>query len=345
MSKVLVTGGCGFLGAHVCRHYAEEGWEVVAYDNLTKFELSRTRYSVDGARNFVLKELRKVGVEVTLGDITDSARLKSAAGGCNYIVHCAAQPSMTISIEEPTKDFSTNLFGTFCVLEVAWHKDIPVAICSTIHVYGNGINSQLRENESRFVNQDEDINEDAPLLTGTLTPLHASKFSSEVYTRAYIDTYKLNAAILRLTGIYGPWQFGGEDHGWVANFAIKTILGKPITIFGTDKQVRDILYVEDAVRAFDSWYNSGKPGIYNIGGGPKTSISLKECLELLKDITGKVQLIHLGEERLGDLHYFVCDITKAKNTFGWEPTVMPKEGLSNLVSWVKENENLFEEVK
>ncbi|KKK52535.1 hypothetical protein LCGC14_3103970, partial [marine sediment metagenome] len=100
------------------------------------------------------------------------------------------------------------------------------------------------------------------------------------------------AASFRLTGMYGERQFGGMDHGWVANFAIRTIMNRPITIFGTDKQVRDILYAKDAARAFELWFKKGKTGIYNIGGGYENSISLKECLRTLsKSIPGREQLI------------------------------------------------------
>src|SRR5205814_5683085 len=120
-----------------------------------------------------------------------------------------------------------------------------------------------------------------------VTPLHASKRSNEIYVQSYIDTYRLRAACFRLTGIYGPNQFGGEDHGWVANFAIRTALGLPVTIFGTGKQLRDILYATDAAAAFEAFYRSPVPGIYNLGGGPPAMISLVECITLIERLIGR----------------------------------------------------------
>jgi CDP-paratose 2-epimerase len=267
--------------------------------------------------------------------------MQRAADGCGYIVHTAAQPAMTISIESPDIDFSTNVLGTVNVLEAARKFDVPVVYCSTIHVYGSKINETLKESESRYVRDPPTINEQHPILQGTLTPLHASKRSAEIYVQTYIDTYGLEAAVFRLTGLYGPRQFGGEDHGWVANFTIRTILRKPITIFGTGKQVRDILYASDAAEAFDAFYEARKSGIYNIGGGIECAISLIECLQLIEKITGKKPQVQYESTRLGDLWYFVCDISKAKDLLRWAPKVRPQEGVANLAGWVEENKNIF----
>jgi len=216
--------------------------------------------------------------------------------------------------------------------------------CSTIHVYGNGINEDLLEWRGQLVMRmnTQTISELYPILKGTLTPLHASKRTSEIYVQAYTDTYGMKAASFRLTGIYGPRQFGGEDHGWVANFAIRTILGLPIKVFGTDKQARDILYVKDAANAFLKWYEGGCPsGIYNIGGGPECLTSLGGCLEILKRQTGREQAITLEPFRQGDLYYFCCEIRKARGKFKWIPRVLPQEGISKLVEWINDNKEVF----
>jgi len=346
--KVLVTGGCGFLGSHICEHYIEKGWDVIAYDNLTKYELMRTGYNVEGARDYNLKLLEGLGVVVILGDVRDKKVLMKYARSCDYIIHTAAQPAMTIALEDPQLDFEVNVLGTLNVLEVARKYEIPMVNCSTIHIYGNGINENLVEGEDRFYlksvipHKYQTIYEDEDILTGKLTPLHASKRAAEIYVQAYIDTYGLKAANFRLTGMYGPRQFGGEDHGWVANFAIRTILGLPIRIYGTDKQVRDILYVTDAVGAFDKWYKKGCPfGTYNIGGGEPCIMSIGMVLNELTEITGKVQKVSLEPARQGDLYYFCCDINKARKEFGWVPKVLPKDGLKLLVDWIEENEDLF----
>lgn len=339
--KILVTGGCGFLGSHICENYRKAGDEVVSIDNLTKHELMRTGYDIENARMYNWKFLKSIGVTLIKGDITNKECLLDAAKDCDFIAHTAAQPSMTISIENPHLDIMSNVIGTFNVLETARKYDIPVVNCSSIHVYGNKINEKLKEGVDRFILEPPTINEEDPILQGEITPLHASKASGELYVQAFIDTYNLKAATFRLTGMYGPRQFGGEDHGWVANFAIRTILGLPIKIFGTDKQVRDILYASDAAAAFDAFYNKQVPGIYNIGGGIKNIISIRECLTLISEITGIKQDIELKEKRKGDLWYFVCDISKAKKILGWEPKTSNKEGISRLIEWIHANRTLF----
>lgn len=339
--KVLVTGGCGFLGSHVCEFYSKKGDTVISYDNMTKHELERTGFAAEAARNYNWDYLKSLGVQMIKADVRNFEELINHAQGCNYIIHTAAQPAMTISWEQPLLDITTNVMGTFNVLEVARQLKIPVASCATIHIYGNKINETLKEEKSRYVREPEGIDEDHTTLEGTLTPLHASKAAGDVYFKVYIDTYGLEAASFRLTGIYGTRQFGGEDHGWVANFSIRSILGWPITIFGTGKQVRDIIYASDVCEAFDAFYRTRKSGIYNIGGGPRTAISLLECIDILEDIIGQKPHVKFEPDRHGDLRYFVCDIGKANRELHWEPKVLPRDGIQKLLDWITNNKEKF----
>jgi CDP-paratose 2-epimerase len=339
--RVFVTGGCGLLGSHTCEYYASRGSEVVSFDNLTDYELLRTGYDRSLARKHIIDLLRRIGVTIIKGDVGNYEELLSAAKGSDYLIHTAAQPAMTISIENPELDFSTNVTGTLNVLKVARRLDIPVVSCSTIHVYGNKINSTLSENETRYVSDPAEIDELRPVLQGTVTPLHASKRAGELYAQAFIDTYGLPAAVFRLTGMYGPRQFGGEDHGWVANFAIRTILGKPIRVFGSGKQVRDIVYVSDVAEAFDAFRQRMSSGIYNIGGGKRFTVSLLECLDLIEKVTKLKPLISFAPERLGDLRYFACNTSKAREQLGWTARIPPQDGIAKLASWVEANKRLF----
>lgn len=122
---------------------------------------------------------------------------------------------------------------------------------------------------------------------------------------------------------------------------IRTVLGLPMKVFGTDKQVRDILYVSDAAAAFEAFHQQTVPGIYNIGGGLQNIISIAECLALIQKITGIEQAISYGEARPGDLWYFVSDITKTRKNLKWEPRVSNEEGLQMLIEWVRVNIDLF----
>lgn len=339
--KVLVTGGCGFIGSWVCEYYAKKSDKVISYDNMTKHELMRTGYNVEKARMYNWNYLKKLNVELVKADIRDKEKLFEYARECDFIVHTAAQPAVTISIEDPILDFTTNVLGTINVLEAARKFNIPVVSCATIHVYGNKINDELKEGENRYIRKPVAIDEQYPILGGIITPLHASKSSADIYVRMYIETYKIKAASFRLTGLYGPRQLGGEDHGWVANFCIRAMLGIPITIYGTGKQVRDILYASDVVEVFDAFYKYQIPGIYNVGGGEKTMLSLLECIEIIQELTGKKVEVRFEPERFGDLKYFVCDTTKIKNNLHWEAKVLPKEGIKNLIDWIKDNIDLF----
>ncbi len=341
--KVLITGGCGFIGSWACEYFRKKGWEVISLDNMTKHELMRTGYNVEKARSYNWDFLKELGVEVIKADIRNRNDVFKYAKGVDFIIHTAAQPAMTISVENLDLDFSVNVIGTINVLSAAKEFKIPIVSCATIHVYGNKINEELEEEKSRYVRNPLAIDENYPVLGGVLTPLHASKRCAEIYVKTFIDTYKVKAASFRLTGLYGERQFGGEDHGWVANFCIRSILDLPLRIYGTGKQVRDILYAQDVVKAFEAFYNNPIPGIYNIGGGLKTSISLIECIDLVSEILGKKPQVEFYPPRLGDLKYFVCDITKAKKLLKWEPQVFPKEGITNLINWIKSNIELFKQ--
>jgi CDP-paratose 2-epimerase len=339
--KVLVTGGCGFIGSHVCEFYINRGDSVIAYDNMTKYEFSRTDFTVDGVRNYNWDFLKNIGVTMAKYDIRDYDTLLENARGCDYIVHTAAQPAMTISVEDPELDFSSNVRGTFNVLKVAKELKIPVVSCCTIHVYGNKINETLTEGETRYLREPATIDESHPLVEGTLTPLHASKRAAELYVETFISSYNVRAASFRLTGLYGQRQFGAEDHGWAAHFSIRTVLGQPIRIFGKGKQVRDILFATDAAKAFHAFYEHGKPGIYNIGGSTNFSISLIESIDVISEIQGKRPEIRFEEDRFGDLRYFICNTKKAEKELKWTPEVPPREGLKRLIQWVRQEENLF----
>ncbi len=353
--KILVTGGAGFLGSHVCEYYRSRGDKVVAYDNLTKHELLRTGYNAGGAREHMISFLAGIGAELIVEDIRHKGKLQEAAKGCDFIIHCAAQPAMTIAREKPGFDAEVNVLGSINVLETARRLGVPVVNISTIHVYGNGINKHLIYGDGS--NKDiGEIAEGAEILTGYLTPLHASKRALEIYTRMYIESFNLEAATFRLTGMYGERQFGGEDHGWLANFAIRTVMGLPITVFNINGnetadgegvfpgtlQSRDMIYVKDVVDAIERWYQGGRPrGLFNIGGGINNLVTLGDCLTMLSRITGTKQEITFKEPRFGDLYYFASDCTKALRAFNWKPTTEIEVGLLRLVNWIKENKTLF----
>jgi CDP-paratose 2-epimerase len=340
--KVLVTGGCGFLGSHVCELFRKDGWEVISYDSMTKYELGRTGYGTEKTRDYNWDFLKDMGVQMVKADVCDADVLKDYASGCDYIVHTAAQPAMTISWENPRLDFNTNVLGTFNVLDAARQHRIPVVNTSSIHVYGNHINNTLTESEFSYERNPVDIDENQPVMVGELSPLHASKMSAEHYVKTFTDMLETPGASFRFTGIYGPRQFGGEDHGWVANFAIRAFFGLPLRVFGTGKQARDIIFAHDGAKAYLDYFKNQAPGVYNIGGGAPFRVSLLQAIDLIGEILGKKPVIEFHEGRPGDMRYFVCDITEAKKRFKFQPTTAPKEGITELLKWIESDQTVFD---
>jgi CDP-paratose 2-epimerase len=163
--------------------------------------------------------------------------------------------------------------------------------------------------------------------------------------RDYHRIYGLPTVVLRQSCIYGPRQFGIEDQGWLAWFVIAAVTGKPISIYGDGKQVRDVLYVSDLLDAYDACLEqidqaAGK--IYNIGGGPENTISVwEEFGPMLEASLGRALPIRKDDWRPGDQRIFVSDIRKAEQQLGWKPRVSVQEGLDCLFEWVKANRSCF----
>ena len=333
--KVLVIGACGFLGSHVCEHFTKLGWKVVGMDNMTTYELDKTGMDSYKIREYMANAVMNMGVDLQVEDVTSLSSVTRLAGGCDYIINCAAQPAMTLAWKDPVNDFKVNALGTLNSLEAARTYQIPIALCSTIHVYGPALNLDLVKNDTRYNRPEGGISEAHEDMKGDITPLHASKKTLEIYGRAYIDTYNMQVGIFRLSGMYGPRQFGGTDHGWVANFAIKAVKNRKITVFGDGRQTRDILYATDAARLFEYFYDRGVPGLYTIGGGKACTMSLTECIDILGTLVGHRIHVIYEEARFGDLQWFVSSNEKVLMELGWKPEVLPGEGLCNMVEWVE----------
>ena len=162
-----------------------------------------------------------------------------------------------------------------------------------------------------------------------------SKLAADLYVQDYAARGVVDAAAFRMSCIYGPRQFGNEDQGWVAHFANSTLEGEPLTIFGDGKQVRDVLYVKDLIRAYDAFLSDPDdvPSVYNIGGSPDNSTSLLEFLDLLEEITGSRTDLSFDEWREGDQKVYVSDISRAKQELGWSPRVSFEQGIQKFVDW------------
>ncbi len=337
--KALIIGGAGFIGCNIARRLLEEGREVLVFDNLSR----------KGTRSN-LAWLQGLGpVRFVEGDIRDFEVLQAVFRDhpdIEVAYHMAAQVAVTTSVANPREDFEINALGTFNVLEAlrTCAKDPILVFASTNKVYGGMEDVKIVEQDGRYAYRDfpEGIPEDRFL--DFHSPYGCSKGAADQYVRDYARIYGLRTVTFRQSCIYGYRQFGIEDQGWVAWFTIQAVLDRPITIYGDGKQVRDMLFVEDLVDAYQAAVRridetAGK--IYNLGGGPRNKMSLHDLITYLEGLTGREMKRTYDDWRPGDQPVFVCNVEKAKRDFGWEPTTSPEDGVRRLFEWTSENTELF----
>lgn len=332
---ILITGGAGFIGTNLANHFLNQGHKVIVFDNLSRPGVEKNLEWLTSKH-----DSRRLWVE--LADVRNYYQLKMAVDHAKMVYHLAAQVAVTTSLEDPALDFEVNIKGTFNLLEAirtSEHKP-PVIFTSTNKVYGNLQNLQFDSSDYRYYPVDEEIkkfgiNENQPL--DFHSPYGSSKGSAEQYVLDYARSFNLKAVVFRMSCIYGPHQFGTEDQGWIAHFLINTLRDKTLHIYGDGKQVRDILFVEDLIQAFQkAWENIDtiNAQAFNIGGGPKQSISLLELISLIEHKREQKIDVKFDEVRTGDQVYYVSDSRKFKRAVGWSPSVTTDEGINRLYEWL-----------
>lgn len=346
MSKILITGGAGFTGVNVARRYLENGDEVVVFDNLSR---TGALENLDWLR----RQAAEAGggderLTVVVGDVRfPPDDLRTEVESSDLLVHLAGQVAVTTSVDDPREDFEINARGTLNMLELLREsrgKKPPFLFSSTNKVYGGMEDVVTVEGERRYSYRDfpDGIPEDRVL--DFHSPYGCSKGCADQYVRDYARIYDLDTVVFRQSCIYGYRQFGVEDQGWVAWFTIAAVLGRDITIFGDGKQVRDVLFIDDLVRAYDaarSDIDTTSGRVYNIGGGPENTISLLDLLGHLEDRLGREIPVEFDDWRPGDQPVYVSDISRAEEEFGWSPQVEWREGVDRLLAWVQEHQDLL----
>lgn len=340
MARFLVTGGAGFIGCNYVDRLLSRGDEVVVYDNLSRWG---TKANVSWLRH----EHGSDAFQLVVDDVRRIEGLQEAMDGVDVVVHLAGQTAVTTSVEEPRADFEANALGTFNVLEAArGERGRPAVLyASTNKVYGEMDQTEVVEKETRYAyrHRPHGVSEAQPL--DFHSPYGCSKGAGDQYVRDYARIYDLPTVVFRQSCIYGPRQMGVEDQGWVAWFVIAAALGRPIRIFGDGKQVRDVLYVDDLLDAYDAAVERiSRVGgeVYNIGGGPHRTMSVwAEFEPLLEALVGRSIPVSYGDWRPGDQRVYVSDIRKAEQDLGWRPRVGVEEGVERLVDWVTSNEELL----
>ena len=346
MARILITGGAGFIGSHAALHFAERGWDVRILDNLSR---GRLLHKEDpNARHNWDRLGSQSRIERIEGDVRVAADVEAAVDGVDAVLHAAAQTAVTTSTVDPATDFETNALGTFRVLDAIRRTGRTAALlyCSTNKVYGENVNNvPLEEDEQRYRfagPHASGIPEEFGIDLCEHTPYGCSKLTGDLYVQDFGHLFGLRVGIFRMSCIYGTHQFGLEDQGWVAWFVIAALRGAPLTVFGDGKQVRDVLWIDDLVAAYDSFLERGpKIGVYNMGGGPELTLSLRELLAQLESRLGRPVPRAQGPWRPSDQKVYVSDIRKAKRELSWEPRVAPAEGVDRLLAWVGAHESLF----
>lgn len=337
----LITGGAGFIGSNYAHRLLSRGEKVVILDNLS-------RHGTPNNLKWLQDSFKKDSFVFIQEDIRNSAALESTARSIDVIVHLAAQVAVTSSVTDPREDFDANALGTFNVLEAARKSGRqPIFIfASTNKVYGGMEDLKLRELDTRyeFVDFPNGIDENRNL--DFHSPYGCSKGCGDQYVRDYARIYQLPSVVFRQSCIYGQRQFGVEDQGWVAWFVIAAILNKTISIFGDGKQVRDLLFIEDVLDAYDlavSRIDDVKGQVFNLGGGAANSISIwREFQPILERIMHKKINWKAFDWRPGDQKIYISDTTKFHKATGWKANIDVKRGIQLLAEWVMENPSLFE---
>ncbi|MBU2710373.1 GDP-mannose 4,6-dehydratase [Zooshikella harenae] len=335
--KLIITGGCGFLGSNLAAEALANGHQLVVFDNLYRSGSRKNLawLQTQGQLTFVHGDIRN---QNDISRIIESFRPDT-------IFHLAGQVAMTTSIVNPRMDFEVNVLGTHNLLE-AVRQHAPKSIIvysSTNKVYGDLEQYTYEETETRYhcIQHPEGFNEDISLEFHS--PYGCSKGAADQYMLDYARIFGLKTVVFRHSSMYGGRQFATYDQGWVGWFCQKAIeasrgqIQEPFTISGTGKQVRDVLHAADMNRLYSAAVTNidkAQGQAFNIGGGIENSLSLLELFSLLEEqLSIKLCYNHLPV-RESDQRVFVADIGKAKRLLNWQPVVSAPNGIERMIDWV-----------
>ncbi len=337
--KLLITGGCGFLGSNLAADALSRGDELTVFDNISRSGSSENLAWLQNQGEFRFEH----GDIRNQNDITRVVQTFKP----DVIFHLAGQVAMTTSIANPRMDFEVNVFGTYNLLEAVrlYNPDAVVIYSSTNKVYGDLEQYAYRETKTRYecLDKPEGFDETTPLEFHS--PYGCSKGAADQYILDYSRIFGLKTVVFRHSSMYGGRQFSTYDQGWIGWFCKKAIetkdgtIKEPFTISGTGKQVRDVLHADDMKRLYCAAVKnitSANGQVFNIGGGILNSLSLLELLSLLEENVGVKLDYYKLPVRESDQRVFVSDITKARKFLDWEPHVSSQDGVERMIDWVSQ---------
>lgn len=333
--NVFISGGAGFIGSNLADFYLNNGYKVTVFDNLS-------RKGTEKNLAWLKKHKYKNNFKFIQGDIRDDKKLNKVLVNFDIIYHLAGQVAVTTSVVDPRSDFEINALGTINMLEAFRLKSKKAIFIysSTNKVYGDleDLNCVVKNKKYVFKNRDyvNGISERREI--DFHSPYGCSKGAGDQYVRDYARIYKLKTVVFRQSCIYGQRQFGNEDQGWVIHFVKSTLDKKALTIYGDGMQVRDILFIDDLIDAYNLAIKKIKVAsgqIYNVGGGMKNSISLLELIGLLQKNNNKKIKYKFLNWREGDQKVYISDNSKLKKELGWSPKTSKESGIAKLITWAK----------
>lgn len=336
--KLLINGGCGFLGSNLASYGIQNGFDVTVFDNMSRLGSDRNRGWLHSCGDFTFIH----GDTRNKNDVENVIR----EGHFDAIFHLAGQVTMTKSITDPYKDFEVNALGAMNVLEALrkYSPDTAIIFSSTNKVYGDLEDYTYEETPTRYVCKEFPNGFDESVPLDFRSPYGCSKGCADQYMLDFSRIYGIKSVVFRHSSMYGSHQFATYDQGWVGWFVAKAIEkyknpnSEPFTISGNGKQVRDLLQARDMINLYFTAIDRVKDiygQAYNIGGTMAQSLSLLELFAILEKILGiKLKYTQLLP-RQSDQKVFVADITKIKNKIGWEPKVTALDGVTQMIEWVK----------
>jgi len=324
--NILITGGAGFIGTNAALYFgADKSNTITLIDNLSR---TGALDNLDDIKKTVICPLTFIK-----SDTQHTKKYIHNLKKADVIIHLAGQTAVTNSLKDPQTDFSSNVLGGFALLEAVHlhNPDALVLYSSTNKVYGD-LKSHNRKKCPRGVDENEKLE--------FISPYGCSKGTIDQYMQDYYRSFGIKTVVFRQSCIYGPHQMGVEDQGWVAHFSKCVLHNKSITIFGDGNQIRDLLFVEDLIRAYEcaiQKINIAAGQVFNIGGGKNNSFSLHQVLAILKKKTKNVPKLTFANGRLGDQDYFVSNNEKIEKALGWTVTTPFETGVQSLISWQQQN--------
>lgn len=336
--KLLINGGCGFLGSNLASYAIEKGYNLTIFDNLSRLGSDRNREWLNtlGKFTFIHGDTRnKNDVENVIKE-----------GQFDAVFHLAGQVTMTKSITDPYNDFEVNAMGAMNVLD-SIRKHSPytgIIFSSTNKVYGDLENYTYEETPTRYICKEFPNGFDESVPLDFRSPYGCSKGCADQYMLDFARIYGIKSIVFRHSSMYGNRQFATYDQGWIGWFVAKAIEKyknpncEPFTISGNGKQVRDLLQAQDMINLYFTalkHINEIYGQAYNIGGTMAQSLSLLELFAMLEKMLGIKMEYKILPPRQSDQKVFVADITKIKSKIGWEPKITAFEGVTKMVDWVK----------